>query len=356
MNFSSSPLRALLAIGLAGSLDAQPVLTTGDATWASEATATGTRTVFTVNDNSVLSWNSFNLPGGSEMVFDFVGGNTVVNFLTGSGVHRLAGSVTGNGHVAFISPNAHLQVTGSIAAHSVTLSTLGVEAADLLDGGETTFSGNPRMSLTIGGRVEATAGNASLISGQIGVGPGGEVAASDTVSLAAGSGVRMEDGAEGGFEVSGVRGEILNTGVIRGDRVRLSAVRDLTHQGRIEGGAKKVFLEVGSTGAITLDGEILLIDEAEIVGSRQSPIPMRPVEGDAAPVLNDAVLQLPELKRPDGTQVSRARPVSYSTPMSASGEVSREAAARSGTSGRGEVASLIQRRSFFGVRGGGARR
>lgn len=355
MNVPAVSLSVLLCGGVACEAGAEPVVTRGGATWASEATATGMRTVFTVTDDSVLSWSNFQLPQGSEMIFDFAGGDMVVNFLTGSGVHRLAGSVTGNGHVAFISPNAHLQVTGSISAASVTLSTLGVDAADLLDGGAAGFSGNARMSLAIAGLVEATGGDATLVSGQISVGPGGRVVASDAVVLAAGSSVDSSGVRGERFEVSGTRGEVLNNGLIRGDQVRVTAVRDLTHQGRIEGSAKKVFLEVGVHGAITLDGEILMIEDAVIKGARQTPIPVRPVEGDAAPVLNDAVLQLPALKRPDGTQVAAARPVSFTAPVSASGEASREAGGRAAARSRGVMASLIQRQSFFGVRGGGAR-
>ena len=119
--------RAVLLGLFSSPLHAQgPVLSTpGTATWSTEITAGGgTRTIFTITDNTVLDWNQLNLGTDSELVFDFIGGDSVVNNLTGTKTHKLDGDVTSNGFVGFFSPNAHLRIDGNITAKGVTIANL----------------------------------------------------------------------------------------------------------------------------------------------------------------------------------------------------------------------------------------
>src|SRR5687768_15199462 len=118
---------ALLIVSVHGQAVGVPVLSTpGSATWLSEVTSSGTRTIFTITGDTVLDWGQFNLGSGSELVFDFVSGNSVVNMLNGSSTNTIAGIVTANGDVGFFSPNAPLKVTGTVTANNVTLATLDV--------------------------------------------------------------------------------------------------------------------------------------------------------------------------------------------------------------------------------------
>jgi hypothetical protein len=80
---------------------------------------------------------------------------------------------------------------------------------------------------------------------------------------------------------------------------------------------------------------------------------IKPNEGDSVSALSPSTLKIPAVKRPDGSAVMASRTVANSTPVSASADGSRD---RKG--GAAQVASrdkkqpMLQRASFFGMRGG----
>ncbi len=369
MKILTIPVRVALLGSLAGILHAKdPVLTTpGTATWTTETTTTGTRTVFTLSKDTVFDWEQLNLKGGSEMVFNFTGGKTVVNFLGGTGKHTIDGAVTSNGIVAFFSPTADLEVNGSIIAKGVTLATLKADAGDFSDGNGYKMSGKGGFNyLTVNGRVEATDGDVVL---------GGErVIISDTARIQASQDVLIGGGREISVAASGERrlkeesgfGFVLHTGETRASRIEVVAGREFSNQGTLN--AKdgqvingQIFLEVGEGGNITNESSAVIIsdqtvflkaDEGDFVP--EAPLTLGPNEGDAAPAVNEGTLTIPKLTRPDGTKVNaEPQTIRYTVPMSATGDARRDSERVDRRMAQNNSSkSLLQRSSFFGMRGG----
>jgi len=344
-----------LALGLlSGALPAQdPVLSTpGTATWETFETDAGLRTVFTIHDDTIFDWGEFHLASGSEMVFDFVGGDSVLNLLGGDGAHIIDGSVSGNGAIGFIAPGGDLYVGGSIIADEVTLSTLGVDGADFLDGNgfrlSSTGSGG---RLDVSGRVEATAGDVILASERARIRAGAELAASGAIRMAGAEQVDVNPSGEQRFDGVVGDGFILHLGASRASRIEVAAGTEVANHGIIGREDARIFLEVGEGGEITNEGSGLILGETIFEGAIQNESrELTPDEGDASQVVSDARLRLPALKNPDGSEFSKTRTVSYRGATSASAdsardrrEKPREVASRS---------SLVSRSSFFGMRGG----
>ena len=196
MNITLLPLAGLLPAILFAPLHAQglgdPVLTTpGTATWSTEVTATGSRMVFTITGNTILDWGQFNLASGNELVFDFVGGESVANMLGGSAMHTIAGTVTSNGNVGFFSPGAPIQVTGSVTAKNVTIATMSVDPVAFNAGGELSMTAVTDSTLSVSGSVTATTGSVLLAGHTVRVRTSGRIEAAEAVRLARDSGVRL---------------------------------------------------------------------------------------------------------------------------------------------------------------------
>ncbi len=354
-------LRAIILITLTSNLHAQePVLSTpGTATWTTETTATGTRTVFTLTNNTVFDWQQLNVKSGSELVFNFVGGKSVVNFLNGTGTHLINGSVTSNGIVAFFSPNASLRVNGSIIAKGVTLATLNADAADFSDGNgyELTGPGGENV-LRVNGRIEATDGDVVLGGEQVSIGSAARIQASQSVLI--GGGISLSVGTSGNRKLkenSGL-GYVLHKGETRGSRIEVAAGKAINNKGRLDAGTGKIFLEVGEGGLITNESNGIIVGDAAFDGEvDQGGLILVPDDGDAVPAVSEASLTLPELTRPDGTKVNKdPQTIKYSVPMSASSDAGRDSSGTQRADQRvaqnTNTSSLLQRSSFFGMRGG----
>ncbi len=382
-----------------------PVLITpGTANWTSETTATGTRTVFTLTNNTVLNWDQLNLASGSELVFDFVGGKTVVNFLGGTGTHFINGTVTSNGIVAFFSPTADLEVNGSIIAKGVTLATLNADANDFADGNGFELTGTEGFNgLTINGEVRATDGDVVLGGEHMYIEGGARIQASKDLLI--GASRNFSVAADGDRRINEKSGEgfVLNLGDNHASRIEISAGKEIYNQGNLNAGNGRVFLKVGTDGQIVHETGGVIVGDAVFEGSAliQGAV-LRPDEGDTAPAVGEGTLTIPELTRPDGTKVTTevgsdgvapvgmggdshvivpvstsggsngnngggstagnsgkstsARTISYSVPMSASGDAGRDDVdTRRSSRQMAKVdnsKSLLKRASFFGLRGG----
>ncbi|MGL4399142.1 MAG: hypothetical protein ACRCXD_04690 [Luteolibacter sp.] len=347
---------------LAGILHAQePVLSTpGTATWTTETTATGTRTVFNLTNNTVFDWQRLNLKDGSEMVFNFTGGKTVVNFLGGTRTHRIDGSVTSNGIVAFFSPSADLQVNGSIIAKGVTLATLNADAADVSDGDGFQMRGRSGFNyLTVNGHVEATDGDVVLGGERVIVGSGAKLQASQDVLIGGGREISVAASGDRRLkEESGV-GFVLHLGESRASRIEMVAGAEIRNQGTLNAQNGQIFLEVGDDGSITneLTGQINGVLVANGDFENQGAV-LVPNEGDGAPAINEGTLTLPKLSRPDGTKVnSEPQTLNYTVPISATADARRDSSHSKRVNAQqmaqnDATRSLLQRSSFFGMRGG----
>ncbi len=348
---------------VAGTLHAQePVLSTpGTATWSTETTATGTRTVFNLTKDTVFDWQRLNLKNGSEMVFNFTSGKTVVNFLGGTKTHRIDGSVTSNGIVAFFSPSADLQVNGSIIAKGVTLATLNADAADVSDGDGFKMSGKGGFNyLTVNGRVEATDGDVVLGGENVTVGGSAKIQASRDVLIGGGREISVAASGDRRLEEESGVGFVLHLGDTRASRIEMiSGGGEIRNQGTINGQNSQIFLKVDDDGSIANEKTGVIVGNAAIEGNFD-PDGTEAVtdDGDAAPAINEGTLTLPKLSRPDGTKVnSEPQTIKYTVPMSATGDARRDSShsKRVDTQQMAQndaTRSLLQRSSFFGMRGG----
>ncbi len=334
-----------------------PVLTTpGTATWQAEAISTGTRTVFTITENTVLDWASLHVGSGSELVFNFVSGERVLNFLGGSGSHVIDGVVSSNGHVAFFSPQADLTINGSITARAVTLSTLRVDAEDFGDGNGYRMTGSGALNfLTVDGAVKSAGGETVIAGERVIVGENARLESTHAVRI--GGGGDLTVATSGGKRISGTDGDgyVLHLGETRAGRIEMAAGGEIRNQGRIDAGNGRIFLSVGGSGLITNESNGLIVGNAVFSGAYEAEGKVfTPDEGDSVPTVSDSTLTLPALSRPNGSKVSSTRTVSYSAPMSASGDAGRDAARTKRTAQASASKPLLQRSSFFGMRGGTA--
>ncbi len=383
-----------------------PVLTTpGTAIWTDQATATGTKTVFTLTGNTVLNWEQLNLEKGSEMEFNFVGGKTVVNFLNGNGSHFINGTVISNGIVAFFSPTADLQVNGSIIAKGVTLATLNADPNDFSDGdGFELIGSGGRNVLGVNGRVQATDGDVVLGGERIIVGMGGQVDATGDVLVGASRNFTVAPSGDRRINEMSGEGFVLHMGSMKASRIEVAAGRQIGNKGTVDAGDGRIFLRVGLDHKITNEATGLLIGDQVFEGD-DVITPSTSADYDEADTVlpvSEGSLAFPQLSRPDGSSVPVAAPapaagsggsapvngssgspvnppkapkpgisgegqqgtkttvaprtLTYSVPMSASSDAGRDAASVRRASRQmvqaGESNSLLRRSSFFGMRGG----
>lgn len=363
MKITLNSLTGLLPVLLFAPLYAQgigsPVLSTpGTATWATEVTATGSRTIFTITDNTILDWGQFNLGSGSELVFDFVGGQSVANFLNGSSPHTIAGTVTSNGNVGFFSPDASLRVSGSVTAGNVTLATMSVDAVAFNSGSNLTLNSVSGSTLTVSGSVTATSGSVLLAGTGVRVRGEGNLQATGAVRMAGGTQVKIsKSGLRRRLEVTRGDGFVLHLGSARASRIEVAAGREINISGNLDAGAEsnRIFLEVGKDGKILREGAGLMVGQVSIKGEYDPDgIKINPHEGDAAGAVSNSTVKLPALSRPDGSKASSSRTLVNQIPMSASADSGRDRKKpeREVVSRERKPKSIYQAESLFGVRGG----
>lgn len=340
----------------------EPVLVTpGTATWTHEATATGTKTVFTLDGNTVLNWDQLNLASGSEMEFNFVSGKTVVNFLGGTTTHLIDGSVTSNGIVAFFSPTASLQVNGSIIAKGVTLATLNTDP-DAFASGNFEMTGTAGTNnLKVNGQVEATDGDVLLGGQRIRIGATAKIQASQDALYAGGRTISVSSTGDSRLEDTSGIGFILHNGETNASRIEVVAGEEITNHGALNPTKGRIFLTVGTDGKITNESTGVIVGEKVLSGTYDSKgVILVPDEGDAVPAVSESTLTIPKLSRPDGAKVTtKPSTLTYSIPMSASSDAGRDAGHIERNDRRvaknDSSKSLFQRSSFFGMRGGSDR-
>lgn len=337
MKLITIPIRVAILGTLAGMLHAKdPVLTTpGTATWTTEATTTGTRTVFTLTKDTVLDWEHLDLKSGSEMVFNFTDGKTVVNFLGGTVTHLIDGAVTSNGIVAFFSPTASLQINGSIIAKGVTLATLNADANEFSSGNGYKMSGPAgEKSLSIYGQIEATDGDVVLSGQRVNIRDTAQIKASRDVLMAGGTEVSVAATGDRRLKETSGLGFVLHNGESGGSRIEVAAGREIRNRGTIETGKGRIFLKVGEGGKITNESSGVIVGDLVFNGNFQDDgTVLGPDDGDIAAPVGDSTLTLPKLSRPDGTKVnSEPKTFNSTTPMSASSDAGRDSNRRDGAS------------------------
>jgi len=344
------------------------VLTPGTSTELVEAITTGTRTTFTLTGNTILNWDQLNLLEGSELVYNFQSGEKVLNLLSGSNRHRIDGTVSSNGIVGFFSPNASLNINGTITAKGVILSTHNVNPDEFFsEGGYSLNHANGSNRLFVGGRITATQGNVVIAGSRVSISENAVIRANDSLLIGGGSEVRVSEKGARKLNVKSEDGDIIHLGNSKSPVIELVSGGLLNNTGKIDAGKGRVFIDVGHGMEITNESTGLIVagsvfSNTSIVGGSV----IVPDEGDSAPAVGDGTLNIPELTRPDGRIVSQAMQVRSNAPVSASGDGGRDArksnverSAATGVALSGQVAGnrgaarpLLRRSSFFGVRGG----
>lgn len=357
MSHTPSPIPLLALLLCSGGAGAQDFVlsTPGTATWETIATPDGTQTVFTINDNTVFDWDQMLLGSDSELIFNFVGGDTVTNYLNGGGTHLIGGDVTANGNLGFFAPNGNLIVTGSITADSVTLATLDVDAAQFAGGGAFSLSGGAGGALRILGDLEATTGDVLLAGESVTVFSQASILAGGRVMMGGGNDLEVLADGERRLSQNSLSGVVFHSGQTRASRIEVAAGAEVMNNGLLGEGSAKVFIEVGESGRISNQSQGMIASDRVFDGEFDAAGTLiRPHEGDASTVIADASLKIPALKRPDGSAVSERRRITYSAPMSASADSirDRKKAENSTASTRKRDSSLVSRSSFFGLRGG----
>lgn len=325
----------------------------------SEATATGTRTTYTFQDNAILGWGLLELPEGDELVFDFVGGDRVANVLGPGRTHRLDGAVTSNGTVGFFSEGRGLEVNGQVTARGVVLSSLAVDdATDFLSGGSYQLSGNGGIQqLTVRGDVTATAGDVLAAGNVVRVAGEANLNASGAVRVAAGNEVDVADSGPHRVQASGGIGILLHLGDSRASTLELvTSGQELNNAGRLEaaGGAGRIFLEVGPGGTIRNEGTGVILGNTTFNGIFDNDgIIIGDDDLDPLQAVNSSVLDIPALKDPKGRSVSMARRIETNTAMSGSADALRPTSSKKRAQlAKRQAKPLVRRQSFFGMRGG----
>ena len=348
---------ALLIVSVHGQAVGVPVLSTpGSATWLSEITSTGTKLTFTITGDTVLDWGQFNLGSGNELIFDFVGGTSVTNMLNGTSTNTIAGSVTSNGNVGFFSPNAPLTVTGSVTANNVTLATMDVDPQAFNSGGNFTMTAGSGGALTVRGSVTATNGSVVLAGQTVRLHGSGIVQASDAVRVGGGQQVNVETSGLGRRLKASGQGFVLHMGESHATRIEVAAGSEINVGGTLDAGSSnnRIFLEVGKGGQILREGAGLMIGRTAIRGRYlKDGIPVSPNTDDVRAAVNTSTVKMPALKRPDGSSVSSSRTLVNDVPMSASADSGRDRKrANAQVVSNDKAKPLVQRASFFGMRGG----
>lgn len=362
MNITLLPLAGFLPAILFAPLHAQglgnPVLTTpGTATWSTEVTATGSRMVFTITGNTILDWGQFNLASGNELVFDFVGGESVANMLGGSATHTIAGTVTSNGNVGFFSPNAPIQVSGSVTARNVTIATMSVDPVAFNSGADLSLTAVSGADLTVSGSITATTGSILLAGNRVRVRGSGRLEAVEAVRLAGGRQIgHDQNDLRRQLNVEPGSGFVLHMGQARASRIEIAAGQEINVNGKLDAGTNgRIFLEVGRDGKILREGSGLMVGQLSIKGEYDpNGIMLDPNEGDAAAAVSSSSIKLPALTRPDGSKASSSRTLVNESPTSASADSGRDRkpASKQVASRDSKSPPLLQRANFFGMRGG----
>lgn len=352
-------LSAAVADLCPGSPGGPTVVSPGLVDCASENTSTGTRTTFTLHDDTILRWGLFGLPDGDELVFDFMGGERVANLLGSGHAHRIDGTVTSNGVIGFFSEGRGLEVNGSMQAKGVVLSSLAISnAEDFVDRKEYHLSGSGGFQpLTIRGEVIATGGDLVAAGNVVRVTGDSKLRASRAIRVAAGNDVEVDVSGQQRIQASGGVGILLHLGDSRAGSLELVASgQELDNAGRLEagGGTGKIFMEVGSGGVIRNEGTGVIFGRASFDGALDSDgIVLDGDNLDPLQAVNSSVLRVPALRDPEGRLVSKARRVETNTAMSGSADALRQPKAKK----KKQLAQqgrkpLLRRQSFFGMRGG----
>jgi len=205
---------AVLLLALPGILRANPTDGTVAAGAASIGSSGSVLTVTQTSDAAIIDWGGFSIGQGETTRFIQPSAmSAVLNRVTGGDASAIYGSLEANGKVFLINPNGiTVGPTGVINTQAFIASTLDVDDAAFMAGGDLRFAGTSAAALVNAGRISALGGDILLIART--VRNDGELAApGGTVGLAAGSEVLLQPGSDERIFVKAGSGEGSDVGV-----------------------------------------------------------------------------------------------------------------------------------------------
>ncbi|WP_049975877.1 filamentous hemagglutinin N-terminal domain-containing protein [Azospirillum sp. B506] len=248
-------MESAIAPASAQTLPAGPSVAAGA---VSIATPSGTSVIIDqTSRNAVINWNSFSIGSGNSVAINNGGGATL-NRVTGNIPSRIDGSLTATGSVYLINPAGVAVGPGGkvLTGGSFTASTLDIPDAAFLNGGDKSFSGTSKATVTNAGSIGSLGGDVALIAREV-TNTGTLTAPNGTVGLAAGYEVLVKDSAvEGGkFQVK-VGGS--DTAATTSGRIAAAAAEIRANGGNVYALAGNTGGVIAATGTASSGGRIFL--------------------------------------------------------------------------------------------------
>ncbi len=248
-------MESAIAPASAQTLPAGPSVAAGA---VSIATPSGTSVIIDqTSRNAVINWNSFSIGAGNSVAINNGGGATL-NRVTGNIPSRIDGSLTATGSVYLVNPAGVAVGPGGkvLTGGSFTASTLDIPDAAFLNGGDKSFSGTSKATVTNAGSIGSLGGDVALIAREV-TNTGTLTAPNGTVGLAAGYEVLVKDSAvEGGkFQVK-VGGS--DTAAKTSGRIAAATAEIRANGGNVYALAGNTGGVIAATGTASSGGRIFL--------------------------------------------------------------------------------------------------
>ncbi len=261
------PLAAVIAAPAIGqSLPSGGQVVSGQA--SIDAPVNGQLTIDQASNKAIIDWDGFSVGKGNTVQFNNGSGATL-NRVTGTSVSSIDGLLSATGSVYLLNPNGVIVGQKGVVSVGGTFvaSTLGLDNAGFMAGGDQTFAGNSTASVVNLGKVGALGGSVALIGSNV-RNEGSISAPNGTVGLVAGHKVLMRDADLGGnfLVLSGGSDTAAgNTGAVDAAAVRLQAEGGNIYAlaGNTDGVLKatgissqngKVYLTAGTGGSVQVSG------------------------------------------------------------------------------------------------------
>src|SRR5579875_3522252 len=151
---------------------ASVVLPTGGVVKAGTVTiGAPSSTLLTIDQSSktgIIDWTSFSIGSGGTVDFNNGSGATL-NRVTGGYISSIDGLLHATGSVYLLNPNGVIIGKGGVVdvGGSFLATTLNLNDADFLKGGDLTFSGNSTGSVVNYGKIGALGGDVALIASSV---------------------------------------------------------------------------------------------------------------------------------------------------------------------------------------------
>ena len=249
----------LLALVMHGTALANPF---GAAVVAGSASVSSNGSTLTINqatNRAIINWQGFSIsPGELTQILQPGSSSAILNRVTGGNPSALLGTLQSSGQVFLINPNGILVGPGAqINVGGFTASTLDIDNAQFMRGGDLVFRGDSRASVINRGNITALEGNLFLIGANV-ENHGTLTASSGTVGLAAGQEVKLVDSAHQHLVVKATSASIGGTGVANSGMIDAVRAELAANGGNVYALAINNTGTVRATGSVTQNGRVLL--------------------------------------------------------------------------------------------------